>query len=138
MNINGDCKDELPEDGSIFNWPFNPKNDDITKMWAYAYCPADDIDCPPLTVKQDKEIFDDLNVLTRDEREQPLTCKKMMCKLTEIFNAITKECIPCGDYQRAQGDGTVCGPDVCSELERVQKDGDDAGTCIKCDDYKRG
>ena len=51
MNINGDCKDELPEDGSIFNWPFNPKNDDITKMWAYAYCPADDIDCPPLTVK---------------------------------------------------------------------------------------
>ena len=86
-------------------------------------------------MKGDLSFLEDLNEYTRDLKDDPLTCDLQMCTELEIYDADTKRCKPCGDYMRAQEDGTTCGPDLCeSELYKVQID----GTCEKCGDYMRG
>ena len=68
----------MPEPGSD-KWPFNLKNDSIDGIWSYAYCPGEDTECPTNTVKQDESIINNLEELTRDLIDQPLTCLIAEC-----------------------------------------------------------
>ena len=41
-------------------------------------------------------------------------------------------CKTCPEYQRKQGEGKECGPDLCADNQRIGKD----GKCYDCKEYE--